>query len=161
MDGYGLQDSFLQRWYILINTFHRLVHYLSWLKYQQKLAFLVLSSRIWCLSLRIFWRLVAWGKKFHKNTNDIMNHHCCHNCCYRHGMLKLQDVLDIQEVAGLNFRRKKVPQVLDLVTAGLQAKSWIQLKIRCPHCHVFNVEYSQCFQIVNLFLDKEYNHRLN
>jgi len=38
-------------------------------------------------------------------------------------MLKLQDVLDIQEVAGLNFRRKKVPQVLDLVTAGLQAKS--------------------------------------
>ena len=57
------------------------------------------------------------------NTNGIRNHHCCHNCCYRHGMLKLQDVLDIQEVAGLNFRRKKVPQVLDLVTAGLQAKS--------------------------------------
>ena len=62
-------------------------------------------------------------KKIPQDTNGIMNHHCCHNCCYRHGMLKLQDVLDIQEVAGLNFRRKKVPQVLDLVTAGLQAKS--------------------------------------
>ena len=35
--------------------------------------------------------------------------------------------------------KKEVAQVVDIVTAALQAKSWIQLKIQCGHYHNDNL----------------------